>query len=342
MSFKTCLFSFGFRHILLVFFGIYDMMYLGCDNMFSQTLYEVVKETFLSKNVVVEYDDQNNLSIPYDDSSKSYVEKLFCDLASSDDFRLRFLKQSQKSTFQLQLKDKDEPMSVLFDKVLESVEGYQEGKNFFETQSPIVQGMYRMFQDSFHYDGNFGISLQSMNSKKKCTIKTDIPDYIKTFEQIGLPIQDMRVSIREGNLDFPVEEVFQKIFDYLALLQNSEEISFPIPIKENPSNLVLKDDTGVIDLHELYTKTEGTEEEFIPESNSISDDSSIESLTDMEPQSMVSNEEEVKIEKEGPSMVKTLGEMPHSEAGRSNWFSLLFFLFIDIVAISLGIYLLIL
>lgn len=44
---------------------------------------------------------------------------------------------------------------------------------------------------------------------------------------------------------------------------------------------------------------------------------------------------------DGPKLTKTLGERPMSNSGFSNWFSIVLFLSVDIIAIIVGVYLLI-
>ncbi len=219
--------------------------------MIGSSLYDILMKEFQEYGLDAQYDGKSTISIEYDEKSRAYLEKLFLDFQNKNGYNIRFLKSQNHVRFTLGVRDQSISNSNFFDHVLDSLEGYEEGKDYTESFKVECEQLYRLFRESFQYEGNFGIGLQIDDYDRKCIIKTDMAEFLEILQELGFDIKDNRVVLaqeKEKSIDDSLKQIYQEV-----LKRHSKEEKEPFHMNDDE---VIKMDSTV-DIYERIIQDKG-------------------------------------------------------------------------------------
>lgn len=211
--------------------------------MIGNSLYEVLKDEFASRGIALQYDGKQTLSFQYDKQSRVYIEKALIDFSGSSDFQLRLLNQFGSLSFQVGLHDASDPASMLFDRVLDSIDEFQEDIDYKRKMETTLYNLYDLFQESFNYSGNFGIGIQNNSTETKYILKTDIPEVLTALEDLGLTVEGNRFVISSLDKTVSADVVYRQIAERLKTLSEEK------PKEEEPEKAQeeVQEETSLVD-----------------------------------------------------------------------------------------------
>lgn len=224
--------------------------------MMGSSLYDILMREFQEVGLQAQYDGKSTISIDYDEKSRSYLEKLLLDFHDKDGYNIRFLKSSNRASFTLGVGDQNIPSSSFFDHVLDSLESYEEEKDYTKSFDIECEKLYHLFKESFQYEGNFGIGLQNHGEGiRKCVIKTDMKEFLEILQVLDIPVRDHRVMIEqseEKSIASVLESIHQEVLKRSTLQEETRQ-----DVVETDDNVIKMDPT--VDIYEKIIQDKGGE-----------------------------------------------------------------------------------